>query len=146
MERPGTFDTARQPTADHADCLVFVIDDEPSVRKSMSRLLASAGYRSETFGSAEEFLARQWYEGVACMVLDVRMPGLTGTELQDLLASAGHSLPTILISGDNTLDRDTTIAKNGVVGILMKPFDDNDFLRAVTHGLEGASSIKNKLL
>ena len=72
--------------------LVFIVDDEPSVRKSLKRLLASAGYGVEAFASAREFLARERHPGPCCLVLDVRMPGLTGLDLQEALAGAGLSI------------------------------------------------------
>ena len=78
--------------------LVSVVDDDPSVRRSLARLVKGAGYRVEAFASAHEFLARPPDDGPACLVLDVRMPGLTGLDLQETLAIAAHS--TSLLSSD----------------------------------------------
>jgi FixJ family two-component response regulator len=79
--------------------LVFVVDDNPSVRTSLSRLLAAAGYTVEAFASAREFLRRVPSEGPCCLVLDVRMPGLTGIELQAALAAAGRRMSIVFVTG-----------------------------------------------
>jgi len=114
------------------DCdLVFVIDDERSVRKAISRLLASAGVQSETFASAEEFLERARYKGIGCILLDLRMPGLTGLELQSRLAQNHYSLPVIFMTGDGTLAGDAARINTGAVGLLQKPFSDEGLLRIV---------------
>lgn len=116
--------------------LVFMIDDEPSVRKAISRLLRSMGFCSEIFGSAEEFLDREPYEGVGCIILDVRMPGLTGVDLQDQLAISRCSLPIVFITGGDTLPRGIMTMKNSAVSLLRKPFDDNDLMQTVTRALQ----------
>jgi len=115
--------------------IVFVIDDEPSVRKALARLLRSAGCRVETFASSEEFLARERYEGVGCLVLDVRMPGLTGLDLQQALAKADVVLPIVFISGQSDIPASVRAMKAGAVDFLPKPFLDRDLLDAVQRSL-----------
>jgi FixJ family two-component response regulator len=115
---------------------VFVVDDDPSVRKGISRLLASMGFRSETFRSAEAFLARERYEGVGCIVLDVRMPGLTGMNLQDELNKADYSMPIIFITGHGNIPMSVQAMKKGAADFLTKPFDDKELLQAVEKAIE----------
>jgi FixJ family two-component response regulator len=79
--------------------LVLVVDDDPSVRKSLSRLLESADYAVEAFASAGEFLARGPHPGPCCLVLDVKMPGLTGIQLQEMLTAAGRRMSIVFVSG-----------------------------------------------
>src|SRR4030095_3954206 len=95
--------------------LVFVVDDNPSVRKSLSRLLALAGYTVEAFASAGEFLARAPSESPCCLVLDVRMPGLTGIELQATLAAAGRRMSIVFLTGHvDVPTRGTDMKRGGV--------------------------------
>ncbi len=115
---------------------VIVIDDDTSVRKGISRLLASMGFRTETFGSAEEFLARERYAGAGCIILDVRMPGLSGMDLQDELNKADCSMPIIFITGHGNIPMSVQAMKKGAVDFLTKPFDDEELLQAVENALE----------
>ena len=82
-----------------AEPVVFIVDDDPSVRKSLARLVTAAGYGVEVFASAREFLARPVHDAPSCLVLDVRMPGLSGLDLQEALALAGHRWSIIFITG-----------------------------------------------
>ena len=115
---------------------VFVIDDDPSVRKSLSRLLRSAGRTVETFASAEEFLAREHFDGIGCMILDVQMPGLSGMDLQAELSKAEYSLPIVFITGHGDIPTSVEAMRKGAVHFLTKPFDDNDLLRAMREAIE----------
>lgn len=119
-----------------AEPIVFIVDDDPSVRKSMSRLLAAAGLRSEAFASAEEFLAREQHEGVGCMILDIRMPGLTGMDLQDELNKAKRPLPIIFITGHGSIPVGVAAMKKGAVDFLPKPVDPGVLLEAVTQAIK----------
>lgn len=121
---------------------IFIIDDDPSVRRSLARLLTAMGFHSETFGSAEAFLAREPYEGLGCLVLDVRMPGLSGMDLQNQLALAGYSIPIIFITGHGNIAMGVTAMKKGAVDFLPKPFDDDQLLRAVTSAIEKHRDIR----
>ena len=115
---------------------VFVIDDDPSVLKSLARLLKSLGFYAETFASAELFLARKHYDGVGCIVLDVRMPGLSGMGLQDELSKADYSMPIIFITGHGNIPMSVQAMKRGAVDFLTKPFDDKELLQAVKKAIE----------
>lgn len=115
--------------------VVFVVDDDPSVRKSLSRLVASAGYRVETFASAREFLDRERYAGACCLVLDVRMPGLTGLGLQQALAGAGHRMSIVFITGHGDVGTSVRAMKGGAVDFLSKPFDGKELLEAIERAL-----------
>ncbi len=115
---------------------VFVIDDDPSVLKSLARLLKSLGFDTETFASAELFLARKHYDGVGCIVLDVRMPGLSGMDLQDELSRADYSMPIIFITGHGNIPMSVQAMKKGAVNFLAKPFDDEELLQAVREAIE----------
>jgi FixJ family two-component response regulator len=128
--------TDRQRPTEDAQPIVFVVDDDGPVRKSISRLLAAMGFRSETFASAEEFLARERYEGVGCIVLDVRMPGLTGMDLQDELAKTAYSMPIVFITGHGNIPMGIAAMKKGAVDFLTKPFDDDKLLAAVVKAIE----------
>jgi FixJ family two-component response regulator len=111
--------------------LIFLVDDDRSVRKGLSRLLASAGYAVEAFASAREFLSREPYAGPSCLVLDVRMPGLTGLDLQEALAAAGRRLSIVFVSGHADVPMSVKAMKGGAVDLLTKPVDEVDLLRAV---------------
>ena len=115
--------------------LVFLIDDDASVRKGVSRLLRSAGYKCETFASANEFLAREPHPGPACLIVDVRMPGLNGMELQDLLAQRRREEQLIFITGHGDISMCSQAMKAGAVDFLPKPFDDEQLLQCVERAL-----------
>jgi len=107
------------------------VDDDPSVRKSLTRVMTSAGYAVEAFASARDFLAREPFVGPCCVVLDVRMPGLTGLDLQETLASAGHRMPIVFITGHGDISMSVKAMKGGAVDFLTKPFDVENLLEAV---------------
>ncbi len=111
--------------------VVFVVDDDPSVRKSLTRLVSHAGYTVETFASARDYLAHAPPKGPGCLLLDVRMPGLTGLELQEALAGAAHHVPIIFITGHGDVSMSVKAMKGGAVDFLTKPFDDKDLLAAI---------------
>ena len=115
--------------------MVFVVDDEPSVRRSLTRLLASAGYTVEAFASAREFLARAPYAGPCCLVLDVRMPGLSGLELQETLAAAGRRMSIVFVTGHVDVPMSVRAMKRGAADLLTKPVDDKVLLAAIQRAL-----------
>lgn len=119
---------------------VFVVDDEASVRKSMGRLLKAAGYRVETFGSGREFLQRAPTAGVACIVLDVKMPDLGGPELQQELARMDLCLPIVFITGHGDIPMSVRAMKAGATDFLSKPVDEVDLLAAIERALETAAA------
>lgn len=111
--------------------MVFVVDDDPSVRKSLTRLIGSAGYAVEAFASAREFLARERYPGPCCLVLDVRMPRLTGLDLQEALASAGRRMSIVFVTGHGDVPMSVKAMKGGALDFLTKPVDDKELLAAI---------------
>ena len=115
---------------------VFIIDDDASIRKSLSRLLRSAGHTTETFASAEEFLGREHFNGIGCLLLDVKMPGLSGMDLQEELGQADCSMPIIFITGHGNIPMGVQAMKRGAVDFLTKPFDDEELLQAVKKAIE----------
>jgi len=111
---------------------IFIIDDDASIRKSLSRLLRSEDYTVETFPSAEEFLRREHFDGVGCILLDVKMPGLSGIDLQEELSKADyHHMPIIFITGHGNIPMSVQAMKKGAVDFLTKPFNDEELLKAV---------------
>jgi len=114
-----------------ASPLVFVVDDDPSVRRSVTRLLESSGYAVEAFASAREFLARAPHPGPCCLVLDVRMPGLTGLELQERLVAGGRHMSIVFVTGHVDVPQSVKAMKVGAVDLLTKPVDAEDLLAAV---------------
>ena len=121
-----------------AEETVFIVDDEPSVRKSLRRLLEAADYRVEVFASAWEFLQRQPYSGIGCLVLDMQMPDLNGLELQEALASSDRYLPIVFITGHGDVPTSVRAMKAGAIDFLSKPFDEKDLLAAIESALEKA--------
>ena len=118
--------------------VIFVVDDDPSLRHALSNLLRSVGLRVEAFGSAREFLTGQRPDAPGCLVLDVRLPGLSGLDLQRELAAAQIDLPIIFITGYGDIPMTVRAMKAGAVEFLSKPFRDQDLLDAIRQALEHA--------
>lgn len=110
---------------------VFVVDDDVEVRASIQGLLKAADLRSESFGTAEEFLHKKEPDGPGCLVLDVSLPGVSGLELQRKLADAGVRIPIIFITGHGDIPMTVKAMKTGAVEFLTKPFDDEELLNAI---------------
>jgi RNA polymerase sigma factor (sigma-70 family) len=110
---------------------VFIVDDDASVCRSLERLVRSVGLQAETFASAQEFLQRAPHNGPGCLVLDVRMPGLSGLGLQEALAAAHDDMPIIFITAHGDLAMSVRAMKAGAVDFLAKPFNDQDLLDAI---------------
>jgi len=115
--------------------MIFIVDDDPSVRKSLTRVMTSAGYAVEAFASARDFLTRAPFVGPCCLVLDVRMPGLTGLDLQEALAGKGHRMPIVFITGHGDISMSVKAMKGGAADFLTKPFDVENLLDAVERAL-----------
>jgi FixJ family two-component response regulator len=115
---------------------VFVIDDDLEVRMSIQGLLKAAGLRSESFGTAEEFLCNKESDGLSCLVLDVSLPGVDGLELQRKLADAGLRIPIIFITGHGDIPMTVKAMKSGAVEFLTKPFVDEDLLNAIQQAFD----------
>jgi FixJ family two-component response regulator len=111
--------------------VIFIVDDDPSVRKSLTRVMTAAGYAVEVYASARDFLTREPFVGPCCLVLDVRMPGLTGLDLQEALAGKGHRMPIVFITGHGDISMSVKAMKGGASDFLTKPFDVEKLLEAV---------------
>src|ERR1700730_18916944 len=114
---------------------VFVVDDDPSVRTSIQGLLKSASLRSESFGTAEEFLRSKPPDGPSCLVLDVSLPGVNGLEFQRQLANSGIRIPVIFITAHGDIPMTVKAMKSGAVEFLTKPFLEQDLLDAIHQAL-----------
>ena len=110
---------------------VFLVDDDASVRKSLARLVKTAGYEAEPFASVRDFLARAPYDGPCCLVLDVRMPGLTGLDLQEALRVAGQRVSIVFITGHRDVPVSVKAMKAGAVDFLTKPVEAETLLEAI---------------
>jgi RNA polymerase sigma factor (sigma-70 family) len=116
--------------------LVFVIDDDPSVRSSLKFLLSTVGLQAETFESADSFLRRKPADIASCLVLDVRLPGLSGLDFQRELATRNICIPIIFLTGHGDIPMSVRAMKAGAVEFLTKPFRDQDLLDAVRVALD----------
>jgi len=118
------------------DPIVFVVDDDPSVLRSIERVIRSIGFEVQTFRSAGQFLQFPRPEGPACLVLDVLLPGLSGLDLQRQLTKAGIQLPTIFITAHGDIPMTVRAMKGGAVEFLTKPFATHDLLDAVRAAIQ----------
>jgi two-component system, LuxR family, response regulator FixJ len=114
---------------------IFLVDDDRSVRESTKVMLESMGFSVTAFASAQDFLDNYVQEGPCCLILDVRMPGISGLELQEKLMSAHSSLPIIFITGHGTVPMSVRAMKAGAVDFLEKPFEEQDLLDAINRAL-----------
>ncbi|MBS1795506.1 MAG: response regulator transcription factor [Acidobacteria bacterium] len=116
--------------------IVFIVDDDVSVRESLEALVDWAGWNAETFGSAQDFLARPRISAPSCLILDVSLPGLSGLELQELIADERIDMPIIFITGHGDIPMSVQAMKAGAAEFLTKPIDDETLLTAIRLGLE----------
>ena len=121
---------------ERSNATVFVVDDDAAVRRSLERLIRTVGLDVETFPTAQEFLERGPLDGPGCLVLDVRMPGLSGLDLQAKLTDAGFRIPVVIMTGHGTIPMSVRAMKAGAVDFLQKPFDEQVLLDAVNQALE----------
>jgi FixJ family two-component response regulator len=119
-----------------ADAMVFVIDDDESMREALHSIIRSVGLRVVTFGSADEFLQSERPDVPACLILDVRMPGLSGLDLQRDLSEGNIHIPIIFITGHGDIPMSVRAMKAGAVEFLTKPFRDQDLLDAIQQALD----------
>lgn len=119
-----------------ADAIVFVVDDDAGVRRSLQNLIGSVGLRVETFASAQEFLGSKLVNVPSCLVLDVRLPGLSGLDLQKRITNLGIEIPIIFITGHGDIPMTVQAMKAGAVEFLAKPFRDQDLLDAIQQALD----------
>ncbi len=114
---------------------VFIVDDDPSARRGLTRLVRAAGLNTESFASAADFLASEQRSGPGCIVLDVQMPEMTGPELQEELAKADYSMPIVFLSAHADVPIAAGAMKKGAVDFLTKPVDGKDLLAAIEESL-----------
>jgi len=115
---------------------VFIIDDDPGVRDSIHDLLESVGLRSQSFATTQEFLRGKRGDGPSCLVLDVRLPGMSGLDFQRKLAEAGVPIPIVFLTGHGDIPMTVQAMKSGAVAFLTKPFREQDLLDAIQQALE----------
>lgn len=127
------------------ESIVFIVDDDESVRKSLARLITSVGLKVETFSSAIEYLNRAPYDGPACLVLDIRMPGLSGLDLQAELIKAEPTPSIIFITGHGNIPMSVQAIKAGAVDFIEKPFDEQALLDAVHLAIQKDRLAKDEL-
>jgi FixJ family two-component response regulator len=118
------------------DSLIFIVDDDASVREGVSNLLESVGFRAQVFPSTEEFQSAARPEVPSCLLLDVRLPGVSGLEFQEMLARDGISIPIIFITAHGDVPMTSRAMKGGAIDFLMKPFQKEELLEAIQRGLE----------
>ena len=118
------------------DAIIFVVDDDVSIRDALESLIRSAGFRVETFASAREFLARGRANVPSCLVLDVRLPGLSGLGLQKKMAEVNLEVPIIFITGHGDVPTSVRAMKAGALEFLTKPFADQDLLDAIQRAVK----------
>ncbi len=116
--------------------IVFVVDDDAGVRASIQRLLKSAGIRSESFETAQEFLRCERPDAPSCLVLDLRLPGISGLEFQEQLATAGIYIPIVFVTAHGDIPTTVKAMKSGAVEFLTKPFKDEKLLNAIQEALD----------
>ena len=115
---------------------VFIVDDDPYVRGAIQRMLKSAGLRSESFETSQEFMRCELPDGPRCLILDVRLSGASGLDLQQELRKAGIEIPIVFLTGHGDIPMTVRAMKLGAVEFLTKPFDRDVLLRAIEQGLE----------
>jgi FixJ family two-component response regulator len=118
------------------NALVSIVDDDESVRESIESLIRSVGFSAQTFSSAEEFLQNGPIEKTACLILDVRMPGMSGLELQRHLTAADYQIPIVFITAHGDEETRARALKDGAVDFLSKPFSEEALLKAVQTALK----------
>ena len=118
------------------EAIVFIVDDDPSMRKALTNLFRSVGLRAEVFGSAREWLESKLPEVASCLVLDIRLPGLSGLDFQAELAKANIQIPIIFMTGHGDIPMTVKAMKAGAIDFLTKPFRDQDMLDAVAIAIE----------
>jgi RNA polymerase sigma factor (sigma-70 family) len=123
---------------------IFIVDDDPSVRDSTKLLLESVGFNVKTYVSGQDFLKANVQADLGCLILDLRMPGLSGLDLQEKLLSAKTPLPVIFITGHGTVPMSVRAMKAGAVDFLQKPFEEQELLDAINRAIAGQRENKSK--
>ena len=124
--------------------IVFVVDDDLSVREALQSLVGSAGFNVEAFASAQAFLARRKPEEPSCLVLDVGLPDLNGLDLQKRMAEANREIPIVFITGRGDVPTSVRAMKAGAIEFLIKPFSDGDLLDAIQQAIARDKSVRQQ--
>lgn len=124
------------------EATIFVVDDDISVRTALKRLIKSIGFKVETFDSAKSFLKQVTHEGPACLILDIRMPEMSGIELQKRLTYTGIGMPIIFLTGHGNIPMSVKAMKAGAVDFIEKPFDDQKLIDAINTALKEDEKIR----
>ena len=124
-----------EPKTEISVPVVSIVDDDISVCRSLSRLIRAAGWHAETFSSANEFVEHMPSPGVACVLLDIQMPGMTGPQLQEWMAGKDISLPVIFLTGHGDIPTSVQAMKRGAADFLLKPVDEEALLGAIRHAI-----------
>ena len=130
--------------ASHDDSIVIVIDDDPDVREGIEALLQSVSLQSKAYPSATEFFRSKLSDQTSCLILDVRLPGLSGLDFQAKLAKVRINIPIIFITGHGDIPMSVRAMKAGAVEFLTKPFRDQDLVDAIQHGIEKHSAARQE--
>jgi len=123
---------------------IFIVDDDATFCKSLARLVQSIGFDVETFASAQEFLEREAYQGPCCLLLDVRMPGLTGPELQQELAKRNNLIPIVFLTGHGDVPTGIKAMKDGAIDFLLKPVAEKNLFETIDRALDKGAYLKRK--
>lgn len=116
--------------------VIAIVDDDPSVREGLRSLIRSAGWSAETFGSAQEFLARTRAVAPSCLILDMQLPGLSGLDLQKRMAAINLEIPIVFLTGHGDIPASVQAMKAGAIEFLTKPVDEHDLLRAIQEAID----------
>ena len=119
-----------------SDAIIAIVDDDASVREGLQSLIRSAGWRVETFVSAQEFLGRLGAEAPSCLILDLQLPGLSGLDLQKRMAKVGLEIPIVFLTGHGNIPASVQAMKAGAVEFLTKPLDEQKLLQAIQEAIE----------
>ena len=119
-----------------SDAIIAIVDDDASAREGLQSLIRSAGWRVETFGSAQDFLGRRGAATPSCLILDLQLPGLSGLDLQERMAEVGLAIPIVFLTGHGDIPASVQAMKAGAVEFLTKPLDEEKLLQAIQEALE----------
>ena len=124
--------------------VVFIVDDDPLIRDALDQLVRSVGLTAETFSSARAFLGRELSDRPCCLVLDIRMPELSGLDLQDELIKRGVSIPIIFMTGHGTVPMSVRAMKSGALDFIEKPFEDQELLDAINRAIKQSRMVRTE--
>lgn len=124
--------------------IIAIVDDDPATREGLSSLLRSAGWRTETFASGQEFLDHRWMDTPSCVLLDLELPGLTGLDLQKRMAEVNLEIPIVFITGHGNIPSSVQAIKLGAVEFLTKPVDEEQLLLAIVEAVQHDRSARER--